>query len=1369
MSKFYHKSLVISVVAIFLFSFLINLTPEVFGAAEFSVSFIEIGKNGILSKEHTYIRIEVENSVNQHVSGATVSITNPSYISPTEWDWEIIERETDYLIKANKLTDYSIKEDFTITFTKTGFNTKEIILELSITSHNLLITDEFGVTNSFSDLEFAFDSFPPNLKISNRLQTVFVGSEKYFVLFAWQEGFNFGKFVISSSYQIVSDPNIYEKVLFAEYFGTLFGSGFTATDLTKMGDLANSLKDAAIGADIALVIRTYAAQLLGFVIKKALIFDGLSADIPDTAKLGEKIVGNAKILGDLWLEELVDNPYPYITAAMEEITSQIIILTAINRLDVAGDEFYSLQSQMDSYVGTTYFEYTEVQNLFDLYIHPFLELVMAAGFIESYFPSADLLTQVWDITVDVVKGHSGKDLNELLGTEEEGIGKTFAYSLSKYVSARDEFYAVIQPVYDSAALITLIIYSSGSSPLIQSATAKDDFSITSHYGNYASSVVVPGNSIAFSIFVEAIEGSPEDVTLSCTGQDYSMTVSFSPQVANAPFTSTLTVQTTAATFGAYTLEIVATSGIKSTKSYVNFVVTNENLSDFSLDEVESPLIHGSWIYWHGYFPDNWVHSGTDITISVNFGSDDIWWTMYDTDLWENPNLSERDQFTTGIHPVSIHADPTIRDRYGDIEYPININVRASNHGTLGQQSNMLNIQIIKAPTWAVLSASSSKIYEDESVIFNGNLCSSYGVDSGDFWAMKGTWVLEVRQNGGEWSDAFTDSVSAEWRVVKDPTWWGINDAIGDQVWTPPAPGLYEFRLSYGGEYNYEPSVSEVLTVNVMPTAYPITVTINGLPASQSAEVSIDEILQGTQNGESSLIYPDQSIATPHIVAIEPIIEVSSGVRYVAYPQVIPYSESGEYIFNYQKEYELTTIVNPEDTGRIAVTGDNWLPEGVSVEANALTEQGFSFDYWNLNSVDMGDESNLVFNMDSPIVLQGIFIESDKELGYENSRGWYWGDDTEICSTKIADVDLDGSSEVVTAGYYFDGERECAQLAIWDSSTLGYENVAVWYWDDDTRINSIAISNLDEDVALEIVTGGYYYDGVRKVAQIVVWDGATLAVEADLFWYWTGDTVINSILLADVDGDGDVEIVTGGSYNDGVFDHAQITVWDGETLAYERDTHWQWLGDTQINSLVVADVDDDSDLEVVTGGYYNDGVRDVAQVTTWNGANLAFEDVAIWYWNDDTRINSIEVVDVDDDTSMEVVTGGYYFDGVRDVAQITTWSGVDLSFEDVAVWYWTGDTRINSIEVADVDSDSNLEVVTGGYYNDGTRDVAQLATWNGADLSFEDVAIWYWTGDTCVNSIVIGNTDGDIYSEIITGGYFYDGTQNCAQTTIWQIS
>ena len=276
--------------------------------------------------------------------------------------------------------------------------------------------------------------------------------------------------------------------------------------------------------------------------------------------------------------------------------------------------------------------------------------------------------------------------------------------------------------------------------------------------------------------------------------------------------------------------------------------------------------------------------------------------------------------------------------------------------------------------------------------------------------------------------------------------------------------------------------------------------------------------------------------------------------------------------------------------------------------------------------------------------------------------------------------------------------------------------------------------------------GYIFDHWEATGSITVTDeyeeSTTVTVSGDgtltavyiiesptpdfVTWYWGDDTVINSTVVADVDGDGQDEIVTGGSYFDGTRNVAQLAVWSS-TLTLENIRVWYWSGDTTINSIAVANVDSDADMEIITGGSYNDGTQDIAQLAVWNGATLALENVQVWYWSGDTTINAVSVANVDGDADVEIVTGGSYNDGARDVAQLAVWNGASLSLENVQVWYWTGDTKINSIEIANVDGDADVEIVSGGSYNDGARDVAQLAVWNGASLSLENVQVWYWTG------------------------------------------
>jgi hypothetical protein len=181
-----------------------------------------------------------------------------------------------------------------------------------------------------------------------------------------------------------------------------------------------------------------------------------------------------------------------------------------------------------------------------------------------------------------------------------------------------------------------------------------------------------------------------------------------------------------------------------------------------------------------------------------------------------------------------------------------------------------------------------------------------------------------------------------------------------------------------------------------------------------------------------------------------------------------------------------------------------------------------------------------------------------------------------------------------------------------------------------------------------------------------------------------------------------------------------------------------------------------------------GITRYAQVTLTTGVpHLTLQDVVTWSWSD-TVITSEATADVDADGHIEIVTGGYYNDGVRDVAQLVVWDAETLTVEDVAAWYWTGDTRINAVAIGNVDSDGAIEVVTGGSYHDGVREVAQLVTWTGSTLAVEDIATWYWTGDTRINAVAIGNVDSDGAIEVVTGGCF-NNTQDVAQLCIWYLN
>ena len=57
-------------------------------------------------------------------------------------------------------------------------------------------------------------------------------------------------------------------------------------------------------------------------------------------------------------------------------------------------------------------------------------------------------------------------------------------------------------------------------------------------------------------------------------------------------------------------------------------------------------------------------------------------------------------------------------------------------------------------------------------------------------------------------------------------------------------------------------------------------------------------------------------------------------------------------------------------------------------------------------------------------------------------------------------------------------------------------------------------------------------------------------------------------------------------------------------------------------------------------------------------------------------------------------------------------------------------------------DGQTEVVIGGQFNENTRNNAQLVVWSGSSLAAENIKNWYWTGNTTINSVAMADVFGD---------------------------
>jgi hypothetical protein len=406
---------------------------------------------------------------------------------------------------------------------------------------------------------------------------------------------------------------------------------------------------------------------------------------------------------------------------------------------------------------------------------------------------------------------------------------------------------------------------------------------------------------------------------------------------------------------------------------------------------------------------------------------------------------------------------------------------------------------------------------------------------------------------------------------------------------------------------------------------------------------------------------------------------------------------------------------------------------------------------------------------SIIAMLSIIVIPKTSFGLisQSAVPWFWGSDTNAASVATGDVNGDGQNEIVTTGYYNDGTHWVAQLHIWNATNLSVENVMTWIWGSNTQSICVAVGNITGGKGLDIVTGGAFFDGTRWVAQLHMWNGTTLAVEKAIVWYWAGNTHISSIAIGDVNGDGQQEIVTAGTYFDGTRTVALLHVWNANfaVLAYQP---YFWAANTYIDSVAVGNITGNKGLEIVTGGEYFDGTRYVAQLHVWNGTTLAVEKVITWFWGSNTYVNTIAIANISGTSgTLSIITGGTYFDGTRDVAQLMIWnaSTPTLSVQNFATWFTTSTTKINSVAVGNVTGSASLDIITGGSFNDGVRTNAQIIEFSGANLAVKSSANWYVASDTAVNSVAVG-IFAALGNRIVATGTFNDGTRANAQLTVW---
>ncbi len=399
---------------------------------------------------------------------------------------------------------------------------------------------------------------------------------------------------------------------------------------------------------------------------------------------------------------------------------------------------------------------------------------------------------------------------------------------------------------------------------------------------------------------------------------------------------------------------------------------------------------------------------------------------------------------------------------------------------------------------------------------------------------------------------------------------------------------------------------------------------------------------------------------------------------------------------------------------------------------------------------------------------------------------------------VGDVDDDGILEMVTGGLMYH-EANATQSGLeaplriwnWDGENFKLETSHNWAG----VISSIFVADVDGDGSTEIITAGAVINSTDSYASLRIWSWNNEALV--LRGSYEGISA-SSIFVCDVDKDGQPEILTAGTVTSDIMSSAQLCIlqWDGNTLALEKSAEWCSANDSSANSVYAYDLNNDGEIEIITGGYDNDLTNSSGQLRIWhwNGEKLTLKMNEEWRMVEDgygvttaggpmgnTLVENVKVSDVDGDGTAEIVTGGFVYDGEKINAQlrIWNWNGHTLALEKSREWITEDITEIKAISLDDVDGDENMEIVTSGVtaFYEGFSDVelppeaAQLRvwSWNGEALTLKLQEDWEIGEGVVAWNVDTGDVDADGTVEIVTVGCMYIQTLCDPDLRIWSIA